>query len=135
MFPYARLEVWREAHGLAVALLRQSAFDQSSAARIVGSQVRRASLYSAANIAEGAGSESQASFGRYLSIALASSHETEYLLLAARDADILPAQLHEGHAQTVARVKRMLTSLLQQVRRKGRSLQSPQNDKRPQEHS
>jgi four helix bundle protein len=134
MFPYTRLQVWIRAHELAVALLRQSAFERSASARIIGGQVRRASPSMAAIVAEGAGSESQASFARYLAIALASSHETEYLLLAARDADVLSKELHHGYVRAVADVKRMLTALLSRVRRtQRRRSTAPRNEQRPQD--
>jgi four helix bundle protein len=118
VFPYARLTVWRKAHELAVAMLTRREFDESSAGRVIGGQIRRASLSIAANIAEGAGSGSQPLFARYLAIALASSHETEYLLLAAHDARILPTDAYQRHTQVASEIKRMLTRLLQRVRKK-----------------
>ena len=72
----------------------------------------------AANIAEGSGSESQALFARYLAIALASSHDTEYLLLAAHDAGILPTEPFALHSAKAVEIKQMLTVLLQRVRSK-----------------
>ena len=116
VFPYARLVVWQKAHELAVALLRRREFDQSSAGRVIGGQIRRASLSIAANIAEGAGAGSQRLFARYLAIALASSHETEYLLLAARDAGVLPEEAYDRHSALALELKRMLTTMLQRVR-------------------
>ena len=121
VFPYARLLVWQKAHELAVALLRRREFDQSSAGRVIGGQIRRASLSIAANIAEGAGAGSQPLFARYLAIALASSHETEYLLLAARDAGVLPEDAYDRLSTLALEIKRMLTTLLQRVRNKSTS--------------
>ena len=133
MFPYQRLAVWKKSHDLSVALLKDQSLDAQPAAWVIAGQLRRAALSVAANIAEGAGSESQAMFARYLAIALASSHETEYLLLAALDSGVLPAEAHEVHAASIVEIKKMLTGLLRSVRKKPvPPATPPENEQRPQ---
>jgi four helix bundle protein len=53
------------------------------------SQVRRAAVSAATNIAEGAAKHGRREFRRYLDIALGSLGETSYLLMLAKDLGIL----------------------------------------------
>jgi four helix bundle protein len=111
MHPYKRLVVWQRAHALAVALYDVSALDESPRYRAIVDQVRRCAGSIAANIAEGAGSDSQSSFARYLGIALASAHELESHLLLAREAGCASPANSELYVQSVESIKRMLTVL------------------------
>ncbi len=85
MHPFRRLSVWEKAHEL--VLLAYPITEGSMLRRFPGlaSQLRRSLAAIPANIAEGAGHESQAQFNRYLTIALASAREAEYHLLLAKD--------------------------------------------------
>lgn len=114
MYPYRRLLVWQKAHTLAIDV--RSAF-RRCAAPDIASQVRRASASVPTNIVEGAGSQTNGLFVRFLGIALASSQETEYLLLLARDTGHLAPPDHERLGGQCAEVQRMLYGLLAAVRR------------------
>jgi len=91
--------------------------DESPRFRLLVEQLRRCAVSVPANIAEGAGSESQRMFARYLGIALASACELEGHLLLCRDVSCAsPVTAESLLAETVA-VKKMLTALVRQVRR------------------
>ena len=118
MHPYRRLLVWQKAHQFAIAvrtgLARHTAPD-------IAQQAFRSSASVAANIVEGAGSQTSALFARFLGIALASAQETEYLLLLAKDAGQLPGSVHADlHAQGTE-IQKMLSALIAAVRRNAAS--------------
>ena len=116
MHPYQKLVVWQRAHSLAASLYGADALDESPRYRALVDQIRRCAASIAANIAEGAGSESQPSFARYLGIALASAHELESHLLLARDIGCANRTDSERYTNSVASLKRMLTALRHAVK-------------------
>ena len=92
------------------------------------SQLRRAAASIPANIAEGCGHSGEREFARFLQMALASASELEYHLLLAVDLGMLPRDTYRELDSAVTEVKRMLTSLIQQVRARdttGRSGKRP----------
>src|SRR5512133_525185 len=92
MFPLHRLKVYEQARELALASYTAGS---SICDRDLRGQMLRAARAIPANLAEGAGSESQAVFAHYIAIALASVKETECHLQLACDAGLLaPAQHH-----------------------------------------
>jgi four helix bundle protein len=114
MYPYRRLIVWQRAHELAVAI--RAEFARCSAPDIAG-QVQRASASIPTNIVEGAGSQTNGQFIRYLGIALASAQETEYLLLLARDTGSLEVAAHGQLSGPCVEIQRMLGGLIAAIRR------------------
>jgi four helix bundle protein len=93
MHPVHKLEVVDQAHQLALACYTAGL---TIGDRNVRWQLQRSSQAIAANLVEGAGSESQASFARYIAVALASTKETEYHLLFSRDAGLLAPEHYEA---------------------------------------
>jgi four helix bundle protein len=116
MHPYQKLVVWQRAHALAASLYGADALDESPRYRALVDQIRRCAASIAANIAEGAGSESQSSFARYLGIALASAHELESHFQLARDIGCVTQENGEHFVASVESLKRMLTSLRRAVK-------------------
>ena len=116
MYPYKKLVVWQRSHALAASLYESGALDESPRYRALVDQIRRCAASIAANIAEGAGSDSQSSFARYLGIALASAHELESHFLLARDIGCITPKTSEQFTASVESVKRMLTSLRRAVK-------------------
>lgn len=114
MFPYRRLIVWQRAHDLAVAIRVE--FSDGRVLDIAG-QVQRATASIPTNIVEGAGSQTNGQFIRYLGIALASAQETEYLLLLARDTGCLDETTHGRLSASCVEIQRMLCGLIAAVRR------------------
>ena len=111
------LVVWQKAHELIMTVYRVTkAFPREEVYGLV-SQMRRAGVSVAANIAEGCVRDTDRDFGRFLAIALGSASEVEYLLLLSHDLGWLDdRQYDESHAK-VTEVKKMLTSFIQTLRR------------------
>jgi four helix bundle protein len=113
MHPFQRLEVGRQAHEFALTCYHQAKSIPDHAIRW---QLQRAAQAIPANLAEGAGSQSQAEFGRYIGIAIASAKETEYHLLFARDADLLPVDTYRVLENALNNLTPRLVALRSAVR-------------------
>jgi four helix bundle protein len=82
---FTDIKAWQSAHYLALAVYGLSAeFPKEELYGLV-SQLRRAAVSTAANIAEGAKRSTRVDYARFLNIAEGSAAETEYLLRLARD--------------------------------------------------
>ena len=91
MQPYERLLAWQQCHSLALLVYRASDKWPVSERYALTSQVRRAAVSAPTNIAEGSAKKGKREFRRYLDIALGSLAEVSYLLLLARDLNLLSA--------------------------------------------
>ena len=85
MVAYERLEAWRSAHQMALAVFAASDRWPRGERYVLTSQARRAALSVPVNIAEGAAKRGPREFARYLNIALGSLAELRYLLRFAHD--------------------------------------------------
>jgi four helix bundle protein len=116
MQDFRRLEVWREAHGLTLAVYKASAGFSDDERFGLTSQLRRACASIAANLAEGCGRGSDTDFARFVQVALGSAFETDYHLLLARDLGYLSEQQYMPLNEQIQVVKRMLQALLRSLR-------------------
>ena len=115
MKDFRDLKVWQRAHQITLAIYRSTRnFPREETYGMV-SQLRGCSSSVAANIAEGCGRSGNAEFGRFLTVAMGSASELEYLLLLARDLAYLSRENHEAVAQDVGEMRRMLNRLLSKV--------------------
>jgi len=112
---FGDLHVWEKAHLLTLdsyaatnAFPRQELFG-------VTSQIRRAAVSIAANIAEGCGKRGNGEFQRYLNIAAGSASELEYHFLLAHDLHLVDKAAYGRLSAAVIEVKRMLSALLRKV--------------------
>lgn len=95
-FRFEKLEVWQEARAFNAAVYRLSRAWPREEVFALTSQVRRAAASVAANIAEGAGRNSDADFARFLEQAYGSLMETaSHLFLALDEAYVNDAALDE----------------------------------------
>jgi four helix bundle protein len=95
-FRFEKLEVWQEARAFNAAVYRLSRAWPRDEVFALTSQVRRAATSVAANIAEGAGRNSDADFGRFLEQAYGSLMETvSHLYLALDQSYVDEAALDE----------------------------------------
>ena len=113
MHPLHRLDVYAQARLLAEACRVHS---QRLRDRDLRSQLLRAARSIAANLAEGAGSESQAAFAKYIAIALASTRETQCHVDFARDAGGLTTAAHTELTDRLNNLAPRLIRLLVAVR-------------------
>lgn len=116
MSSFKGLEVWREAHDLALEVYRVTTAFPKEELHGLTSQLRRAATSVPANIAEGCGRGGEAEFGRFLQISMGSASELEYHLLLATDLKLVGPEQYQGLEVRLLRMKRRLNALLQKVR-------------------
>jgi four helix bundle protein len=110
---FRNLRVWRAAHSYALLAYRRTAAFPREERFGITSQLRRAAVSIAANIAEGCGRGSDPDARRHFQIALASACEALSLSLLARDLDLLTAEQFAALENELAPVRRMLVRLIQ----------------------
>jgi four helix bundle protein len=117
MRDFREIRVWEKAHLLTLEIYKTLAKFPREEIYGLTSQMRRSSSSIPANIAEGCGRGSNAEFARFLQIGMGSASELEYHILLARDLDFMPATVYAPLQEGVVEVKRMLTPLIQRVRK------------------
>jgi len=110
------LKVWGKAHRLVLAVYKISANFPQNEIYTLTSQLRRAAISIASNIAEGCGRSSETEFIRFLQIAMGSASEAQYDLLLARDLSLLNVLEFKQLDDEVSEIKRMLTGLIQKLK-------------------
>jgi four helix bundle protein len=114
MLDYRKLFVWQKPTKLALYAYADSAkYLAHRPAWELRGQVHGAAISVPSNIAEGAGRGSNSDFRRFCFYSLGSVNELEYDLLLAKDLRFLPVSLHDGRAEQIREVRRMLTSFAQ----------------------
>jgi four helix bundle protein len=116
MQDFRNLRVWEKAHGLTLDVYKASKSFPREEMYGLTSQLRRASVSIAANIAEGSCRNGDADFARFLQMASGSASEVEYHLLLAKDLELLKEADCRRLSDEVVEVKRMLASLVQKLR-------------------
>jgi four helix bundle protein len=122
---YRDLKVWREAMNLAVACYELTRTFPKEEMYGTTSQIRRASASIAANIAEGHGRETTASFIHFLRIAQGSLKELETHLMLATRVKLASSDNAESLIAQCDGIGRMLRALMrslqQRIEREGRA--------------
>ena len=113
---FRELKVWHKAHALALRSYAIVSHFPKDELYGLTSQVRRASTSIPANIAEGCGRNSDVDFTRFLTIAMGSASELEYLFILATDLSFLDAKTHSELEPLVIEVKKMLYALITRLR-------------------
>jgi four helix bundle protein len=112
---FRKLLVWQMARELGVEIYRICAKPKAPAARLITTQLGRAALSIATNIAEGCGKGSRAETVRYLEIAAGSAAETEHHLLVAIELGILDAEHGRDLIAKVGSIRKMLRALVKRL--------------------
>jgi four helix bundle protein len=107
---YKELQVWQRTHQLVLALYQATQAFPSAERYGLVSQLRRAALSVPTNIAEGCRRAASREYAQFLSVAVGSLSETEYLLLVSRDLGYIPAALAGRYLSEATEVLRMLQS-------------------------
>jgi len=111
MHNFKELKVWQKARKLVKDVyLTISLFPEEEKFGII-SQIRRASVSIPANIAEGAGRNTNNDFGRFLDIANGSCFELETLLILAVDLDYLSKSKYDTIYNDIEEIQKMIYSL------------------------
>jgi four helix bundle protein len=115
MSNYRKLLVWQKAHSLSLNAHRAATTIKGSEYSAFRNQIIRAAMSIPTNIVEGREQKTEASFARYLRIALGSTSELEYHLRAALDIGALAAENHDALAVELTEVRMMLHGLIRRV--------------------
>ena len=111
MKDFRQLKVWERAHELTLAVYEATRSFPAEERYGLTAQLRRASASVPTNIAEGCGRDGPRDFARFVSIALGSNSETEYLALLARDLKYLSPDTCAGIHEKTSEIKKMLLAL------------------------
>jgi four helix bundle protein len=108
MGDYKSLKIWQRSHALTLEVYKATTGFPKAEQYGITAQLRRASSSVPANLAEGAGRNTQPEMARFCRIALGSANEVEYHLLLARDLGYLEA----GHYQRLVRELRQIKNMI-----------------------
>jgi four helix bundle protein len=110
------LDVWKLAVDLAQDVYEVSKVFPREEQFGMSSQMRRAAVSIAANIAEGAARNGEREFAQFLHVALGSASELETLLEIARRVDLVCVPDYDRLDKLLARISQMLRGLIRSVR-------------------
>ena len=113
MRPHERLDVWKKSVDFVVALYKATERFPNEEKFGLTSQLRRAAVSIAANIAEGAARKTKKEFGYFLSNSQGSGSEVETELLIAHRLHYLPDEGFRSLTSALDEIGRMLTGLAQ----------------------
>ena len=116
MKDFRKLEVWQKAHGLVLAVYRETAGFPKKEIYGLTSQVRRAAVSMPANIAEGCGRNGDAELAHFLQMASGSASELTYELELARDLKYLTTEQYASLDSNLIEVGKMLNVLIHRIR-------------------
>lgn len=118
MRPHEKLDLWKKSVDLSVAIYKiTEQFPREERFGLV-SQIRRASVSIAANVAEGAARRTSKEFLNFLSIAQGSASELETELLIARRLEFLSTEDFATLVDQIDEIGRMITGLSNYLRTK-----------------
>jgi four helix bundle protein len=108
--------VWEKSHQLTLDIYKATETFPHEERYGITSQIRLASVSIPTNIAEGSGRQSDADFGRFLGIAMGSASELEYLILLAKDLELLGLSDHIQLHTRLEEIKKMLAKFIIKLR-------------------
>ena len=113
---FTDLIVWQKAHALVLQIYRHSACFPKTEVYGLTSQVRRAAVSIAANIAEGFKKRGVSDKARFLNIAQGSLEEVRYYLILACDLEYLDNQQLTNQLEEVSRLLEAYSSTIRKSR-------------------
>ena len=116
MHNFKELVVWQKARKLVkeIYLIVNSFPDEEKFG--INSQIKRASVSIPANIAEGAGRNTDKDFGRFIDIANGSFFELETLLILAVDLDYLSKSKYDILLKDIEEIQNMIYGLRNKIK-------------------
>ena len=115
MADYHDLDVWHEAHALAIAAHNTAVGIRGGHYVSIRSQMIRAAISVPTNIVEGCEQQSTKDFIRFLRYSVASSSELEYHLEFSRDIHVITVPVFEQHQKKIQKVRKMLHGLIRSL--------------------
>ena len=116
MRDFKKYNVWELSHTFTLKVYELTKEFPANEIYGISSQIKRASVSIPTNISEGCGRESDPDFNRFLSIALGSACEVEYLLLLAKDLNFMSTDLHKQLDTDINLIKKKIFSLKQKLK-------------------
>lgn len=115
MRDFRKYDIWKLSHELTLNVYHLT--DDFPKSKIYGivSQLRRATSSMPTNISEGCGRDSDAEFNRFLTIAVGSASEVEYLLILSNDLGYMNQEVYQKLNETINLIKRKIYSLKQKL--------------------
>jgi len=112
------LDIYKKAHDLTLSLYKQTKnFPEEEKYGII-SQIKRASISIPANIAEGAGRNTDKDFSRFLDIATGSSFELETLIILSLNLEFIDDSIYLRIIEYIEEIQKMLFSLKTRIQGK-----------------
>ena len=116
MRDFKKYDIWKLSHELTLEIyLISNTFPKEEIYGLT-SQIRRSSSSIPKNISEGCGRDSDTEFNRFLTIALGSASETEYLIILANDLNYLEDNQAKILIEKVNIIKRKTHQLKQKLK-------------------
>jgi four helix bundle protein len=109
---FNRLEVWQRARKLCKTIYEVTSIFPKSEQFGLTSQIRRASISIASNIAEGSGRNSKKEFTHFLSISNGSAFEVETQIYISRDLNYIDKETEESIIEELQIIQKMLNKLI-----------------------
>lgn len=116
MRDFRKYNIWELSHQLTLDVYAISDSFPKSEIYGVTSQIRRASASIPTNISEGCGRDSDSEFNRFLTIALGSASETEYLIILSNELKYIERDSFEKLNEQINTIKRKIYSLKQKLK-------------------
>ena len=115
MKDFRELQVWHKAHKLALEVYKVSAAFPKEEIYSLTSQIKRAAVSIATNIAEGCGRGSKKELKQFLQISMGSASEVEYQILLSHELGYMDSKASESLNSGIQEVKKMLSSYIVKI--------------------
>ncbi|HEV7643084.1 MAG TPA: four helix bundle protein [Pyrinomonadaceae bacterium] len=116
MRDFRQLEVWKESHLLTLEIYKVTKVFPKEELFGLTSQLRRACVSIASNIAEGCGRGTSKDYAHFLQIALGSAFEVDYQIILAGDLDYIDERHFSLLSDKIDKIRRQLAKLVIKVR-------------------
>tara|TARA_R110000868_G_scaffold37672_6_gene133005 strand:+ start:6843 stop:7193 length:351 start_codon:yes stop_codon:yes gene_type:complete len=112
---FKKYDIWVLSHALTLKIYEiTNSFPKEEIYGLI-SQIRRATSSIPTNISEGCGRESDTEFNRFLTIAIGSASEVEYLIILAKDLNYLNEDSFNKLNEDINTIKRKIYTLKQKL--------------------
>jgi four helix bundle protein len=116
MRDFKKYDIWKLSHQFALEIYSISKSFPKDELYGITSQIRRASSSIPTNISEGCGRDSDAEFNRFLTIAMGSASEVEYLILLSKDLNLIEESKYILFDKNINTIKRKIHTLKQKLK-------------------
>ena len=117
MRDFRKLEIWQRGVGIAREIYILTKTFPVKEKFGLCSQIERAAVSIASNIAEGASRQSESDFARYLEIAVGSSFEVETQLFIAKEIGYISEDTLQQHLKELDILQKQTNQLIQKLRK------------------